>query len=363
MELSDSITDLKGVGEELAKKLAVLGVRTVGDLISNLPRRYEDYSNVVPVKNLRPGDVTIEVSIGQVASRYVRRGLHITEAIASDSTASVRLVWFNQPYRAGAIKPGQTYFVAGEYGLRRNRFSILNPSVELASSFPVNTARIIPVYRETKGLRSFTIRKLVREALQSVGEIKDHLPQWLLTKTKLMAYRQAIMEIHFPSSVESFAGAKRRLGFEEIFELTLAALLNKQENTQEKGLAIPFNEKLAKEFVSKLPFKLTDAQRKAVWQIYQDMTKTQPMNRLIEGDVGSGKTVVAAMAALMAMEQDFQVALMAPTEILARQHAETLYNLLENVGYGNQVGLLIGSLKPAQKKTVHQKIAEGKIRQ
>ncbi len=362
MELSSAITELKGVGDELAKKLAILGIKTINDLIEDFPRRYEDFSNITSAKNLRPGPVTIKAKISSVTGRYVRRGMHITEAIASDETASVRLVWFNQPYRAGAIKHGQEYFVAGEYAMRRGRFSITNPSVELVSSFPVNSARIIPVYRETKGLKSFTIRKLIREALQLVKELPEHLPIWLLRDKKLEEYSVAVSEIHFPSSAETLARAKKRLAFEEIFELTLAALLNKQEVTHEKGLPIPFKEELAQDFVSKLPFKLTDAQRRVVWQIYQDMAKVQPMNRLVEGDVGSGKTVVAAMAALMAMEQGFQVALMAPTEILARQHAETLYNLLQSIGRGDQVGLLIGSLKPAQKKIAQQKIAEGEIK-
>lgn len=152
----------------MAKKLAILGVHTVGELIEYYPRRYEDYSNLIKGKDLRPGPVTIEAVISSITGRYVRRGMHITEAIASDDTASVRLVWFNQPYRAGAIKRGQKYYIAGDYQLRRNRFSILNPSVELVSDFPVNTARIIPVYRETKGLKSSQIRKLVRQAVQDI---------------------------------------------------------------------------------------------------------------------------------------------------------------------------------------------------
>ena len=362
MNLSDPITELKGVGDELARKLAILRIRTIDDLIEDFPRRYEDYSTITPVKSLRPGQVTIKAKISSVNGRYVRRGMHITEAIASDDTASVRLVWFNQPYRAGAIKAGQDYFIAGDYALRRSRFSILNPSVELVSDFPVNTARIIPVYRETKGLKSNQIRRLIREALNIVKELPEHLPAWLVKDQKLLSYKEAISEIHFPGSLDVWEEAKRRLAFEEIFQLTLAALLNRREVQAEKGLAIPFNETLAKDFVSKLPFKLTDAQRKVVWQVYKDLEKTQPMNRLVEGDVGSGKTIVAAMAALMAMEQGFQVAFMAPTEILARQHAETLLNLLTSVGYGDQVGLLLGSLTPAQKKTAHQKIADGTIR-
>jgi ATP-dependent DNA helicase RecG len=362
VNLSDPITELKGVGEELARKLAILRIHSIDDLIEDFPRRYEDYSTITPVKSLRPGPVTIKAKISSATGRYVRRGMHITEAIASDDSASVRLVWFNQPYRAGAIKAGQDYFVAGEYKLSRQRFSILNPSVELVSDFPVNTARIIPIYRETKGLKSNQIRRLIREALNIVKDLPEHLPAWLVKEQKLIDYKNAISEIHFPSSLDLWEKAKRRLAFEEIFQLSLAALLNRQEVQAEKGLAIPFSEKLAKDFVSKLPFKLTDAQRKVVWRIYQDMAKSQPMNRLVEGDVGSGKTVVAAMAALIAMEQGFQVAFMAPTEILARQHAETLLNLLSNVGYGEQVGLLLGSLTPAQKKTAHQRIGDGTIR-
>ncbi len=362
MKLSDPINELKGVGEELAKKLAVLGVKSIGDLIENYPRRYEDYSNVIPLQELRPGAVTLEATISQVTGRYVRRGMHITEAMASDKTGSVRLVWFNQPYRAGAIKPHQPYFVSGEYALKGGRFSIANPSVELVSDFPVNTARIIPIYRETKGMKSFQIRKLVREAATSVKDMPEHLPDWLLSQQKLLDYETAALQMHFPSSAEMLEKAKRRLGFEEVFQLTLAALLNKYELYKDKSIAIPFKERLAKDFVAKLPFKLTDAQRKAVWKIYQDMDKTQPMNRLLEGDVGSGKTVVAAMAALMAMEQGFQAALMAPTEILARQHADTLYRLLDSVGYGGQVGLLIGGLKPTQKQEARARIKSGDIR-
>jgi len=360
--LSTSITELKGVGDELAKKLALLGVETIGELVENYPRRYVDYSNVVPLEQIRPGVVSIRAKIGQVKGRYVRRGMHITEAIASDETGSVRLVWFNQPYRADSLKHSQQYYISGPYALRRGRFSIANPSVELVSDFPINTARIIPIYREVRGLKSFQIRKLVREAADIVKEMSEHLPSWLLKEEELIDYKTAALQMHFPSSVEDLEKAQRRLGFEEVFQLSLAALLNKYELYKDKSIAIPFKEQLAKEFVSKLPFKLTDAQRRAVWKIYQDMAKTQPMNRLLEGDVGSGKTVVATMAALMAMEQGFQAALMAPTEILARQHADTLYKLLTTVGYGGQVGLLIGGLKPKGKQLARDKIASGDIR-
>jgi ATP-dependent DNA helicase RecG len=362
VDLNSSITELKGVGEELAKKLAILRIHTIADLIENFPRKYEDYSNIVPINKLKPGIVTIEANITQIKGRYVRRGMHITEAIATDEHGSVRLVWFNQPYRAAAVKHGQPYFIAGEYGLRRGRFSILNPACELASDFPVNTARIIPIYRETKGLKSHYIRRLIREALNEFKVLPEHLPDWLVKEQKLIPHTKAVSEMHFPTSSGDLELAKKRLGFEEVFELSLAALLNKYELAHEHALLIPFKEKLAKDFVAKLPFKLTDAQRKVVWTIYKDMEQSYPMNRLVEGDVGSGKTVVASMAAIMAMEHGFQVAFMAPTEILARQHADTLYKLLNNINYGNHTGLLIGGMSAKQKQLAHERIASGDIR-
>jgi ATP-dependent DNA helicase RecG len=168
--------------------------------------------------------------------------------------------------------------------------------------------------------------------------------------------------MHFPSSASELAAARRRLGFEEVVELSLASMLNKQESMRESALAIPFDLKLARNFVAGLPFALTDDQRRVVWQAYQDMEHRYPMNRLVEGDVGSGKTVVAAMVALMAMRQGYQVAFMAPTELLARQHAETLTKLMESVGESSGVLLLVGGMSSAQKSTAHNAIAEGRAK-
>jgi ATP-dependent DNA helicase RecG len=362
MTLSSPLTDVKGVGSELAKKFAVLGVTTVQDLIYYYPRRYDDYSNVQPIGKIKPGVVTIKAVIKQAKGRYARRGLHVTEAVASDDTGSVRIIWFNQPYRAAGLKSDQEYYISGEFALKSQRLSIMNPSAELVSSFPINTARIVPVYRETKGFKSAQIRKVVQRVLPLLEKLPETLPAWIIQHYQLISHADAVRTMHFPESAAALVDARKRLGFEEVFGLTLAALLNKYELLHEEAIAIPFEEKLAKDFVSHLPFILTDAQRKTVWQIYQDMQKTQPMNRLIEGDVGSGKTVVAAMAAVMAMEQGFQVALMAPTELLARQHAETIYGLLEPLGLAHEVSLLVGGLKPAQKKQAQDKIRSGDVR-
>ncbi len=360
--MESSVTDVKGVGEEVGKKLKKLGIETVEQLILNFPRRYDDYSHISSIAHIKPGIVTIKAEIKQAKGRYVRRGMHITEAVASDESSSVRLVWFNQPYRAAALKPGTEYYISGLFELRAGRLSIMNPSAELVSEFPVNTARIVPVYRETKGLKSGQIRKALKAAFEVLPEMSETLPKWLIKQENLMPKGTAIKSMHFPLSSEDLETAKRRLGFEEIFELSLASLLNKQEIAANKALQIPFKEALAKEFVGHLPYKLTDAQRKVIWQIYLDLQKDQPMNRLVEGDVGSGKTVVAAMAALMAMEQNYQVALMAPTELLARQHAETIYNFLKPLGYEDQIGLLIGSIKPKAKEEVRQRIKAGAVR-
>jgi ATP-dependent DNA helicase RecG len=362
MNLDNPLTSIKGVGDEQAKKFAVLGIETVGDLIDNFPRRYEDYSVMTPIARMRSGPVSIEAEIGQVSGRYVRRGMHITEAIASDATGSVRLVWFNQPYRAGALKLGTPYFISGQYELSRQRFAVMNPSVELKSDFPANTARILPVYRETKGLSSKQIRRVVREVVAAVRNLPETLPQWIIGQHKFLARSEAVLAMHFPENSRQLEAAKRRLGFEEVFELSLAALINKYEQLKDASLKIPFNERLAKGFVSHLPFKLTDAQRKVVWRIYQDMQKSHPMNRLVEGDVGSGKTVVAAMAAIMAMSENFQTALMAPTELLARQHAETIYKLLQPLGLHKSVALLVGGMKAGEKQAALEAIRSGRAK-
>lgn len=362
MNVTTNLTNLKGVGPAAGAKFALLGLRTAGDLINYYPRRYEDYSAVTMIAALQPGAVTIKAVIIQATGRYVRRGMHITEAVARDDSGSVRLVWFNQPYRADVLKRDQAYYLSGNFELSHQRLCIMNPSAELVSDFPLNTARIIPVYRETKGFTSRQIRMAIQQLITVIATTIETLPGWLIDERKLASRAQALHAIHFPLSSNDLAEAKRRLGFEEVFVLTLAALRNKYALQVEQAPVVPFQTAVAKQFVQHLPFELTDAQRRVSWQIFQDMQKTQPMNRLVEGDVGSGKTVVAAMAAVMVLHHGHSVALMAPTELLARQHAETLLRLLAPLGYGDQVGLLVGSMKTFQKETARTHIASGGIR-
>jgi ATP-dependent DNA helicase RecG len=359
--MSERLESIKGVGPQLVRKFALLGIHSVQDLIAYLPRAYNDFSVVTQIANIKPGVVTVEAKLKSVTGRYVRRGLHITEAVATDASGSVRIVWFNQPFRATTLKDTETYYVSGEFGLSRQRMTLMNPTTELVSALPVHTARIVPIYRETKGLSSSMIRKTVHTAFMQGVRLAESLPTWLIDGHHLIDRHKALYSMHFPENGAALARAKRRLGFEEVFYLTLASLMNKQEFAKEHALKIPFDSTFAKDFVSKLPFSLTDDQRKVLWRIFQDMESSVPMNRLVEGDVGSGKTVVAAMAACMAMKAGLQVAYMAPTELLARQHAESLYAVLEPLGMGSKVGLLIGALKPSQKKIIHTQVKTGTI--
>ena len=218
----------------------------------------------------------------------------------------------------------------------------------------------MPIYRETKGLTSRQLRSAVRQVLAVIRALPESLPPTIVAKYQLLSRAEATLAMHFPESTTQLQAARHRLRFEEVFRLSLASLLNKQANQRQTAPPIAFDEQLAKGFVGHLPFRLTDAQRAVIWQIYLDLQRPQPMNRMVEGDVGSGKTVVATMAALMVLKQGWQVAFMAPTELLARQHAETIYRLMEPLGMAGSVAMLVGSLKPAQKAAARAAIASGK---
>lgn len=359
MRVTDSVEVIEGVGIKTAQLLAQQGVRTIEDLILNIPRRYDDYSRIQPIDSLRPGPVTIQVTVSSVNGRYARRGMHITEAIASDASGSVRLIWFNQPFRARQLKTNEEFFVSGEFGLRRGRFSIVSPVIERVSDLPVHTARIVPKYREAKGLTSAMIRRAVAACLPLIDKLPEQLPNELVQQYELMDYAASVRQLHFPESSQSLEAAKHRYGFQEVFELSLAALLEKQRIQSDKGLMIPFDAAVAQSFVSALPFDLTNDQRRVSWQVFQDMQRSAPMNRLVEGDVGSGKTAVVAMAAQMAMASEYQTAIMAPTELLARQHYKTLQTFFAPIEATDQIELLVGSLSKKAKTAAKKRIAEG----
>lgn len=340
MNLDSKLEEIKGIGPKLSSKYHHLGLDTVYDLLFYSPRKFEDYSLLSKISQLKPGKGTVEGQISSTSSRYVRRGMHITEAIAKDSSGSLRLIWFNQPYREKAINKGTSYYISGEYRLSHQRFSMINPSMELTTSFPISTARILPIYPETKGLTSRDIRKALVSIMPLINDVPESLPKKIIKEYKLLDLTKALKTIHFPENSISTSEAKKRLAFDELFALILTSELNKLKNAKEKAPAIKFNQDLAKTFVKNLTFSLTNDQRKAIWQIYLDMSKSSPMNRLVEGEVGSGKTIVAAMAALMVLNKSKKAFLMAPTELLANQHYQTIKSLFKPLKLDNNVGLL-----------------------
>jgi ATP-dependent DNA helicase RecG len=352
------ITDIKGIGDQSAEKFLRLGLKTVGDLLYFLPRRYEDFSQITDIKDVRPGKVTLQARVESITGRYVRR-LHITEAVLADKTDKLRAVWFNQSYRAEQLKKGEEFYFSGTYEMQRNRYVLGNPAAEKVSELRASTGRIVPVYGETKGLKSSKIRAVMLELLPLIKMLPETLPENILKLEALPGLGESLLQIHFPKSNEQLELARKRLAFEELLVMLLAVLMNKQENDSLPGAAITFSQPAAQQFAANLPFKLTNAQRLAAWEILQDVAKPSPMNRLLQGDVGSGKTVVAAMAAFLASQSGFQTALMAPTETLAAQHAETLANLLQPLGAG--IALLTGSLKTKPRQLLQEQISSGTV--
>jgi ATP-dependent DNA helicase RecG len=359
MRLDSPITIVKGVGEQTAERLAQLGVETVEDLIYLYPRKYDDFSHVIKIVDIAPGNVTLRAKVEAVVGRYIKRRLHITEAILDDGTAKTKAVWFNQPYRAEQLTNGEEFYFSGPYELQRSSYVLSNPSSERASDFAVSTARIVPIYPETKGLKSFRIRRIQKELAPVIQMMPETLPEGLLKHEKLLPLADALYQLHFPETTEQLQKARERMGFEEVLELMTAAQLNKRDNAALEGYHIPFNVQKAQAFTKQLPFIMTNAQKRSAWEILKDFELATPMNRLLQGDVGSGKTVVAAMAAYMAAQAGYQTAFMAPTEILAGQHAETVAKLLEPLGV--RVGLLVGSVKSAAKKQLQEHIQAGDV--
>ncbi|UTX51654.1 ATP-dependent DNA helicase RecG [Candidatus Saccharibacteria bacterium TM7i] len=361
MNLTTSLERIKGVGPRTAEQFAKAGLFTVGDLLTFFPRGYEDFSHVTKITDLKPGKVTLQARCEKVEMRSVRRGMRVVTATLADDSGKVQAVWFNQPYRVTQLKEGGEFLFSGEFEFRYNRYQITNPSAEKVSDIDASEGHdaIMPIYRAIAGLKTSLVRKVLQELQPLITMLPETLPQKVLEKEKLVSYSEAVQNIHFPATVDAMEQAKARLSFEELFQLLLASQLNKQEHGKLSGIAMPFAQEIIKSFVENLPFGLTGAQRRAVWDIFQDFESATPMNRLLQGDVGAGKTVVAGMAARQAAHAGYQTAFMAPTEILARQHAQTLDALLSP--FGLKVGLLTGGVKGAARKALYAAIAEGEV--
>lgn len=359
MNLATSLEQIRGVGPKTAEQLRTAGLRTVEDILLFLPRKHEDFTHLVKIADLTPGNVTIRARCEKVSTRPVRRGLTLTTAVLDDGTDKVNAIWFNQPYRTKQLAEGDEFYFSGVFEYARGRYQLTSPTAELAKDLPVQTDHLLPVYHAIRGLKSQTVRKVLEELRPLMSVLPETLPDKLITREHLMGRSEAIQTMHFPKNLDDVKRARDRLAFEELFELLLASQLNKQANTKLTGWKIPFEQQVVKGFVSQLPFQLTGAQRRAAWDILQDFERGVPMNRLLQGDVGSGKTVVAGLAARQAASQGYQTALMAPTEVLATQHAATLDTLLSP--FGVRVGLLIGSVKGKARTTLYEQMANGEV--
>lgn len=360
--LDTPLDQIKGVGEKTYDQLSSAGLRTVRDLIYFFPRTHDDYSIVQKIAGIRPGKVSVRGRFQQVNTRRVRRGMSVTEAVLVDETSKVSVVWFNQPYRAEQLKEGKSgheWLITGEFGLQRSKYQIVNPACEAIDGPHVSGGRIVPVYRAVKGLKSQLVRKILMELKPVMTMLPETLPPELVKKDGLMSHADAVLAQHFPNSADELQRSRERLGFEELLALMLASVMNRDANQALDGWHIPFDEVAAKKFVAQLPFELTDAQKLAAWEIIKNFETAHPMNRLLQGDVGAGKTVVAGMAAYLAAQQGYQTALMAPTELLAAQHAETLNTIL--APFHVTVGLLTGSVKQSQRKELLPAIVDGAV--
>lgn len=359
MNLDVRVETLKGVGKTIATKLEKLRVSTIGDLIYHFPRRYDDFSNIIAIRAMKPGMVTFRGEVINIASRRARtRRLTITEAIISDGTGTVKAIWFNQPFLPRQYKSGAKVLVSGRLEFKNNDLALQSPAIEIDDGTSLHTGRIVPVYRETEGVTSKQLRNLIMPLLPLI-ELDEGLPDSVVKKYKLMNKTQAVRQLHAPESVQSLRKAHHRLAFEELFYVIAASLAIKHEVKSEEGAAIPLKVPVAQEFVKALDFELTNAQRQAAWQILQDMSGQRPMNRLLEGDVGSGKTVVALMAAVMAVRGGYQAAIMVPTDILARQHFASISKLLARLDI--KTAMVLGRQPASDKKQAAQLIANGEV--
>jgi len=351
--LDTPIGKLSRINEKYLKKFHKLGLLTVRDLLYHFPNRYDDFSKIIPIGNLKLNETaTIQGEVLKIENtRTFKKRMCLTEALVKDPSGSVKVIWFNQPFLVKNIKQGKKVSLSGKYTMGKDGPYLSNPNYELMTlgKIPTHTAGLVPIYPETIGLGSRFLRYYIKLILPAANQIKEFLPWDILRRQKLPQISTALKNIHFPKNLKFADEAKKRFAFEELFLLQTYVLKQRKLLQKENAFSVPFNKDLIQNFVKKLPFTLTNAQRKSAWEIFLDLAKSEPMNRLLQGDVGSGKTVVATMAALEVAKAGYQVAFMVPTEILAQQHFKEVKKLLED--FDLKIGLLTGSEKKFDKDT------------
>jgi len=369
--LNAPLTIIPGVGPRHAQTLATLGMHTLGDMLYYFPRRYDDYSQLKPINRITYGEeLSVLATIQNVENRQVRGGkAQITEAIVSDGTGYLRLTWFNQPWMANRLKIGQQVVLSGKVDMYLGRLTMNNPDCEALEQEHLHTNRIVPVYPLSGQITQRWLRRIMHQVVKYwAPRTSDFLPIELRKSADLMDLPTALLQIHFPDNQELLKAARYRLAFNEIFLLQLGVLGQKRLWQTATAPAIPMPEDWLKQQIERLPFTLTNAQQKALQDIRHDLQSGKPMNRLLQGDVGSGKTVVAAIAIAAVVQQGFQAALMAPTSILAEQHYLTLSHLLTNQHnpeaplHQDQIALLVGDIPESEKQKIRTRLKSGEIK-
>lgn len=359
-KLDSPVRYIKGVGPGRAQALGGIGIYNIADLLNYFPRDYEDRSVITKIRNMAAGNkyMVVVKYTGRYKVLRPRRNLSITKIYTNDDTGYATLTFFNQSYAAKKFTAGKYYIVYGEVQISYGELQILNPECKPINNDLNEHLHIYPVYGLTKNITQHLMRRITKEALNYVSEVDEGLPRDIIERYKLIDKKNAYINIHYPENVHYIAKAKRRLAFQELFEVMLYFNLVKlRRNKMNKG--IPFKSCGENDFIDKLPFKLTTAQHRAWEEISNDMESDKQMNRLLQGDVGSGKTVVAALAIYKAIKNDHQVAFMAPTEILAQQHYDTLKNFFKD--YRINIGLLTGSMMAKKKNKILKDTYENKI--
>lgn len=356
MEITDSVKMIKGIGDKTAKILEKLGIFTVRDLICHYPRGYEVYELPVPIRDLQEGQIAaIEAGVATFAEVKRIKNLQIVSCNVQDASGSIRLTWFNQVYLKNVLKRGVHYIFRGK-AVRKNAALVIDqPKIYKKEEYRILLNVLQPVYPLTEGITNRAVQKSVDQALALARLPEEYLPRRILRENHLISRTAAIREIHFPKSRETMLEARKRLAFDEFFQFVLNLRYIRENRQQEKNHFVIVEKKECREFLEKLPFSLTAGQQKVIQEIRQDMTGEYVMNRLIQGDVGSGKTVLAVYALLLAAVNGYQGCLMVPTEVLAMQHYESMTELL--APYGIRLCLLTGSMTAAAKRRAYEEIA------
>lgn len=365
-DLDARVTVLSGVGESTAEQLARLGIVKVIDLLWHLPHRYDDFSQMRTIAQLRPGEqVTIIANVWDVRERKVGINRVIVQAILGDSTGTLHATWWNK-WIAKQLKPGSTLRFSGKVGLYMGQKTLDNPVFEELDDERVATGRLSPVYRLTEGLNNNRLRNLIYDVLEGyVQFVPDPLPESIRQEYDLLDLPTALEQIHFPDSYERLEAARRRLAFEELFYIQLGVQQRRAALQQEAALPLPLSDERFEQFCQALPFDLTGAQQRVIDEIRRDLARSIPMTRLVQGDVGSGKTAVAAAAMWAAVGHGAQAALLAPTQILAEQHHRGIDRLLSQLqrpdGQPVNVALLTGRVTGQAREQALAGLAEGSI--